>query len=169
MFRKAHMLLASLALGGLLLARGAEAQGFGYIDNPQAGQTVSGVVSVSGWAVDFRKIDKVELYLDGVFVNRADTNHPRADVYTVFPAFSLSPNQNPGWLTSFVSRFYTSGPHALSVKVTLSDQSSFTIGPITVTLNNSVGQAPFGFIDVPGPQGFAGSLGRRPGRGLGSR
>ena len=169
MFRKAHMLLASFALCGLLLARGAEAQGFGYVDNPQAGQTVSGVVSVSGWAVDFRQIDKVELYLDGIFVNRADTNHPRADVYTVFPAFSLSPNQNPGWLTSFVSRFYTSGPHALSVKVTTTDQSFYTIGPITVILDNSIGAAALRVHRRPGAAGIPGSLRLRPGRGLGSR
>ena len=162
MFRKAHVLVASLAFCGLLAARGAEAQGFGYIDTPKDGQVVSGVVTVSGWAVDFRTVDKVELFVDGVFVNRADLSLPRTDVFTLFPQYSLSPNPNPGWITSFLARLFTNGPHSVSVKVTLSDQSSFTLGPLTVTVNNSIGQAPLGFIDVPGPKNFAGASGSFP-------
>ncbi|HEV2063732.1 MAG TPA: Ig-like domain-containing protein [Thermoanaerobaculia bacterium] len=162
MFRKAHVLVASLAFCGLLAARGAEAQGFGYIDTPKDGQVVSGVVTVSGWAVDFRTVDKVELFVDGVFVNRADLSLPRTDVFTLFPQYSLSPNPNPGWITSFLARLFTNGPHSVSVKVTLSDQSSFTLGPLTVTVNNSIGQAPLGFIDVPGPKSFAGASGSFP-------
>jgi hypothetical protein len=162
MFRKAHMLVASLAFCGLLVARGAEAQGFGFIDTPKDGKTVSGIVTVSGWAVDFRHVDKVELFVDGVFVNRADLSLPRTDVFTLFPQFSQSPNPNPGFITSFLARLYTNGPHSVSVLVTLSDQSSFTLGPLTVTVNNSIGQAPLGFIDVPGPNYFAGASGSFP-------
>ena len=159
MVRKAHMLVASLAFCGLLAARGAEAQGFGFIDTPKVGQTVSGAVTVSGWVVDFRQVDRVELFVDGAFVNRADLTLPRTDVFTVFPQYSLSPNPRPGFITSFLARLYTDGPHSVSVKVTLSDQSSFTLGPLTVTVNNALGQAPLGFIDVPGPNNFAGASG----------
>src|SRR6266542_1339352 len=159
MFRKAHRLLASLAFCGLLLARGAEGQGFGAIEIPKPGQTVSGVVSVGGFAIDFKKIDKVELFVDGILTNRSDTNLPRSDVFAVFPLFANSPNQNPGFVTSFVARFYVNGPHDLSVKVTLSDQSSFTLGPITVIVDNTIEQPPFGFIDVPGPDGVIGASG----------
>jgi hypothetical protein len=162
MFRKAHMLVASLAFCGLLAARGAEAQGFGYIDTPKDGQVVSGVVTVSGWAVDFREVDKVELFVDGIFVNRADLSLPRSDVLSLFPQYSLSPNPNPGWITSFLARLYTDGTHSVAVKVTLSDQSSFTLGPLTVTVDNSIGQAPLGFIDVPGPKNFPGASGSFP-------
>lgn len=159
MFRKAHMLLASLAWSGLLLAHGAQGQGFGSIDVPRAGQTVSGVVSVGGWATDFQRIDKVELYLDGILTNRADLSLPRADVFSVYPQFATSPNQNPGFVTSFVARYYVNGPHAISVKVTRSDQSTFLLGPITVIVDNSIPQPPFGFIDVPGPAGITGASG----------
>ncbi|MGH9365095.1 MAG: hypothetical protein ACRD1B_07510 [Thermoanaerobaculia bacterium] len=159
MFRKAHMLLASLVCG-VLLAGGARAQGFGYIDAPKAGATVSGIVSVSGWAVDFKKVDKVELFIDSLFVNRADTNQPRADVFEVFPQFVGSPNLNPGFLTSFLARNYVNGTHALSVKVTKSDQSTFTLGPNSIIVDNSIGQPPIGNIDVPGggTTGASGSL-----------
>ena len=159
MFRKAHVLLSSLAVCGLLLARGAQGQGFGSIDYPRPGQTVSGVVTVQGWAIDFKHVDKVELFVDGIFVNRADTNLPRADVLSTFPQFNGGPNANPGYITSFVARFYTNGTHAVSVKVTLSDQSTFTLGPITVIVNNAINQAPFGFIDIPGLLGFPGASG----------
>jgi len=148
-----------LAFCGLLLARGAEGQGFGAIEIPKPGQTVSGVVSVGGFAIDFKKIDKVELFVDGILTNRSDTNLPRSDVFAVFPLFANSPNQNPGFVTSFVARFYVNGPHDLSVKVTLSDQSSFTLGPITVIVDNTIEQPPFGFIDVPGPDGVIGASG----------
>ena len=159
MFRKAHMLLAFFALCGLLLAAGASGQGFGFIDTPTAGQTVSGIVTVSGWAIDFKKIDKVELLVDGILTNRADLNLPRSDVFGIFPQYVTSPNANPGFVTSFLARYYANGTHAVSVKVTEADQSTFTLGPITVIVDNSIAQPPFGFIDAPGPNGFSGASG----------
>lgn len=159
MFRKAYVLLASLASCGLLLARGADGQGFGSIDVPKAGQTVSGVVTVGGFAIDFKKIDKVELYVDGILTNRADTNLPRADVLQQYPAFANGPNQNPGFVTSFLARLYANGPHAVSIVATESDQSTFTLGPITVIIDNTINQPPFGYIDVPGVEGFQGASG----------
>jgi hypothetical protein len=159
MFRKAHMLLASFVLCGLLVAHGAQGQGFGSIDFPQAGQTVSGVVTVGGFAIDFTRIDKVELYVDGILTNRADLNLPRSDVFAIFPQFATSPNQNPGFVTSFLARFYVNGAHSISVKATRSDQSTFLLGPITVIVDNSIAQPPFGFIDVPGPVGITGASG----------
>jgi len=91
MFRKADALLASLALGGMLLASGAAGQGFGAIETPTPGQTVSGVVQVAGWASDFRQVSKVELYVDGILTNRADTNLPRPDILAEYPALALGP------------------------------------------------------------------------------
>ena len=159
MFRKAHALLASLALCGLLVASAAEGQGIGSIEVPPAGQTVSGIVTVGGFAIDFKKIDKVELFVDGILTNRADLSLPRPDVFGAFPQFVVSPDKNPGFVMSFLASSYANGPHAISVLVTESDQSTFTLGPITVIVDNSITQPPFGFIDVPGPDGFAGASG----------
>jgi hypothetical protein len=159
MFRKAYALLGSLALGGVLLAPAAAGQGFGAIETPTAGQTVSGVVQVAGWASDFKQVSKVELYVDGILTNRADTNLPRPDILSQYPAFALGPNQNPGFLTSFLGRLYSNGTHSVSILVTESDQSTFTLGPVTVLLDNTINQPPFGWIDVPGPQGFPGASG----------
>jgi hypothetical protein len=159
MFRKADALLASLAMGCLLLASPAAGQGFGAIETPAAGQTVSGIVQVAGWASDFKKISKVELYVDGILTNRADTNLPRPDILSQFPALALGPNQNPGFLTSFLGRFYTNGPHSVSILVTESDQSTFTLGPVAVIVDNAKNQPPIGWLDVPAGQGFPGASG----------
>jgi len=159
MFRKADALLASLALGGVLLSSGAAGQGFGAIETPVAGQTVSGIVQVAGWASDFKQISKVELYVDGILTNRADTNLPRPDILAQYPALALGPNQNPGFLTSFLGRLYANGTHSVSILVTESDQSTFTLGPITVLLDNTINQPPIGWIDVPGSEGFPGASG----------
>ena len=96
MLRKSPGLLALLAAGAWLLAPCASAQPIGVIDQPTAGQTVSGVVKVSGWVLDFNAIDKIELLVDGTFANRADTNLPRADVLEVFPTYFNSATPNPG-------------------------------------------------------------------------
>lgn len=159
MFRKADALLASLAIGGVLLASGAAGQGFGAIETPVAGQTVSGIVQVAGWASDFKQISKVELYVDGILTNRADTNLPRADILTQYPALALGPNQNPGYLTSFLARLYGNGPHSVSILVTESDQSTFTLGPVAVIVDNTVNQPPIGWVDVPAGEGFPGASG----------
>jgi hypothetical protein len=159
MFRKADALLASLAMGGLLLASGAAGQGFGAIETPAAGQTVSGIVQVAGWASDFKQVSKVELYIDGILTNRADTNLPRPDILTQYPALALGPNQNPGYLTSFLARLYGNGPHSVSILVTESDQSTFTLGPVAVIVDNTINQPPIGWVDVPAGEGFPGANG----------
>ena len=86
MLRKSPGLLALLVAGVWLLAPSVWAQPIGVIDQPTAGQTVSGVVKVSGFVLDFNAIDKIELLVDGNFANRADTNLPRADVLEVATA-----------------------------------------------------------------------------------
>jgi hypothetical protein len=162
MLRKSPGLLALLFVGAGALAPSISAQPIGVIDQPTQGQTVSGVVKVTGWVLDFNAIDKVELLVDGTFANRADTNLPRADVLEVFPTYANSANPNPGFVTSFLASRYPNGAHALTIRVTESSQSTFLIGPITVIIDSTINQAPFGFIDIPGPNGVEGTDGPLP-------
>ena len=162
MLRKSPGLLALLVAGVWLLAPSVWAQPIGVIDQPTAGQTVSGVVKVSGFVLDFNTIDKIELLVDGNFANRADTNLPRADVLEVFPTYANSATPNPGWVSSFLASRFPNGPHAVSIRVTESSQAVTIIGPITVLIDNSINQAPFGFIDIPGPAGVEGANGSFP-------
>ena len=101
MVRKAR-LLALLVASVCLLANQAGGQPIGGIDYPADGQTVSGIVRVSGFALDFNAVDRIELFVDGVVVNRADTNLPRPDVLEIFPAYVNSATPNPGFLTAFL-------------------------------------------------------------------
>ncbi len=163
MLRKSPGLLALLVAGvWLFAAREVCAQPIGVIDQPTSGQRVSGVVKVSGWVLDFNQLDKVELLVDGAFANRADTNLPRADVLEIFPTYANSATPNPGFVSSFLASRFANGPHAISVRVTESSQATFIIGPFTVIVDNTVNQAPFGFIDIPGPAGVEGTDGPLP-------
>jgi hypothetical protein len=162
MLRKSPGLAALLFVGAGLLAPSISAQPIGVIDQPTQGQRVSGVVKVTGWVLDFNTIDKVELFVDGVFANRADTNLPRADVLEVFPSYANSANPHPGFVTSFLASRFSNGAHAISIRVTEANQSTFQIGPITVIVDNTVNQAPFGFIDIPAPNLLEGTDGPFP-------
>jgi len=163
MLRKSPGLLALLVAGAwLFAAREVSAQPIGVIDQPTGGQTVSGVVKVTGWVLDFNQLDRVELLVDGTVVNRADTNLPRADVLEVFPTYVNSATPNPGFVSSFLANRFANGPHAISVRVTEASQATFIIGPITLLFDNSINQAPFGYIDIPGPAGVEGTDGPMP-------
>jgi hypothetical protein len=161
MFRTAPRLLALLVSSVCLLAGSAGAQPIGGIDSPVDGQTVSGIVRVSGFALDFNSVSKIELLVDDVLTNVADMNLPRPDVLEIFPTYYNSATPMPGFLTSFLARgAYSDGPHAISIRVTeAASQDQFIFGPITVIVDNGINQAPFGYIDIPGQAGLEGANG----------
>src|SRR5262245_9240416 len=133
------------------------------VDGPQPGQTVAGIVTVSGWALSQHSIDKIELFIDddSVAVNRAVLNLPRPDVFGAFPGYAGSPNSAPGWITSFLARNYVDGPHLLRIAVTEGGTvDPFFFGPVEVNVDNSINQAPFGSMDLPAAgQSLSGSTG----------
>jgi hypothetical protein len=164
MFRKAPRVLALLGISVWLLARAASAQPIGGIDTPTDGQTVSGIVRVSGFVLDFAAIDRIELLVDGVVINHADMGLPRPDVLEIFPTYFNSATPNPGFITSFLSRGnFTDGPHSVSIQARESaSQVTFPIATISVTVNSSLNQAPFGWIDIPSASGLEGFNGSYP-------
>jgi len=125
------------------------------VDGPQPGQTVIGVVGVSGWVLDMNSIDKIELFIDGnnLPVNRAVMNIPRPDIVAAFPAFAGG-TTNPGWITSFLARDYP-GAHNLFIGVTESSGAGpIMFGPIPVNVDTTINQAPFGHVDLPANDGW---------------
>ena len=153
MTRKAPSILALLVAVGWLGSGVASADVIGAIDTPTANQTVFGVVRVSGFALDFNPISKIEVVVDGVVVNQADTNIPRADILESFPNYVGSPTANPGFLSSFLARNYPSGFHSLVVRVTESSGAVTNLGPVSINVDNTQNQAPFGYIDIPSATG----------------
>src|ERR1700737_3040666 len=162
--KKAPLHLALAILAGFLVAIGASAQPIGVIDEPTAGQQVSGVVRVSGFVLDFNKVDKIELFIDGSSTptNTADLNIPRIDVLNAFPNYVNSATPRPGFLTSFYTRTLSNGTHSVTVRVTESSGDRFTLGPVSVIVDNTVNQAPFGYIDMPSDTGTEGMNGSYP-------
>ncbi len=162
MSRKAPSILALLVSVWWLGSGVAAADVVGAIDTPTANQTVFGVVRVSGFALDFNPIDKIEIVVDGVVVNRADINIPRADILEIFPNYVGSPTANPGFLSSFLARNYPSGFHSLVVRVTESSGAVTNLGPVSVNVDNTQNQAPFGYIDIPSASGVDSASGSFP-------
>jgi hypothetical protein len=160
---KALRTLALVAAAVLFLAGGAVAQPFGAIDSPTEGQTVSGIVRVSGFVLDMHAVDKIEILVDGAVVNQAQMNLPRVDLLEIFPPYAGSPTSQPGFLSSFLAGNFSQGQHVVSLRVTESDSQAQTIvASVTVVVDNSINQAPFGNIDVPGAAGLTGANGAFP-------
>ena len=156
MSRTAPRVLALLGVSVWLMARSAAAQPVGSIDFPTDGQTVSGIVRVSGFVLDFASVDHIDLLVDGVVVNHADMGLPRPDVLEIFPTYYNSATPNPGFITSFLSRgAFADGPHTVAIQATESaSQVTFTIATISVVVDNTLNQAPFGWIDIPSTAGL---------------
>lgn len=163
MDRKALRILALSVAAACLVVGGAVAQPFGAIDSPTEGQTVSGIVRVSGFVLDMHAVDKIEVLVDGAAVNTAEMNLPRVDVLEVFPTYAGSPTARPGYLTSFLAGNFADGQHTVSIRVTESaTQAQTIIATVDVVVDNTINQAPFGYIDIPGPAGLSGADGSFP-------
>jgi hypothetical protein len=160
MDRKALRTLALVAATVVFLASRGSAQPIGSIDSPTDGQTVSGVVGVSGFVLDQNSIDHIDLLVDGAFVATAEMNLPRVDVLLLFPTYANSPSAQPGFLTSFVASGLSNGAHSVAIRVTESaSQAQTIVATIHVVVDNSINQPPFGFIDVPGAADLTGVTG----------
>jgi hypothetical protein len=163
MFRKAPRLLALLASSICLLAKGAAAQPIGGIDYPLEGQTVFGIVRVSGFVLDQNAVDLIEIAIDGIVVNRADMNLPRPDVLEIFPTYYNSATPNPGFLSSFLARNYDAGPHTISIMAREAASQHVTeVAHVSVIVDPLQNQAPFGYIDIPNAAGLEGANGSFP-------
>ena len=163
MDRKALRILALVAAAACFLAGGAVGQPFGAIDSPTEGQTVSGIVRVSGFVLDMQAIDRVDVLVDGAPVNSAEMNLPRVDVLEIFPTYAGSSTARPGFMTSFLAGNYADGPHSVSIRVTESEtQAQTIIATVSVVVDNTINQAPFGYIDIPGAAGLTGANGSFP-------
>jgi hypothetical protein len=163
MERKALRILALVAAVSCSIAAGAVAQPIGAIDTPTEGQTVSGVVRVSGFVLDMNAVDKVEVLVDGAAVNSAELYYPRIDVLQMFPTYAGSPTALPGFITSFLAPNYANGPHTVAIRVTESaTQAQTIVASVGIVVDNTVNQAPFGYVDIPSPVGLTGANGSFP-------
>ncbi|HEY6136779.1 MAG TPA: Ig-like domain-containing protein [Thermoanaerobaculia bacterium] len=133
-------LLTSSAFGQDLIAA---------LDFPDPATVQSGVVLVKGWVLDPGVVSKIELYVDDQFQYPTIKGLPRIDVVEAYPNYPGIQNVAPGFETGFLASRFTNGPHTVMVKVTFSDGHSAELGRRTITIDNTLNQAPFGSVDIP--------------------
>ena len=121
------------------------------IEAPASGSTVSGVITVSGWALDNLQsigsaISSVKIQVDGVTLGTASYGIPRPEICTIYPGRSGCPNV--GFTLPINTQSLSPGSHTITAVVTNSDPvPASSTASTTVT----VGSSPSLFIDSPTP------------------
>jgi hypothetical protein len=121
-----------------------------YVDAPTSGATVSGIVTISGWAVDNASavgtgISSVQVKVDGTVVGTATYGLSRPDVCAVYPGRPGCPNV--GYSYSLNTSTLSVGSHTITVTATDSDTAPDS-GSASVTVTVQV-TPPTVWIDVP--------------------
>jgi hypothetical protein len=123
-----------------------------FIDAPAPGAMVSGIVAITGWAVDNASavgtaISSVQVKVDGTAVGTAAYGLSRSDVCAVYPGRPGCPNV--GYSFSLNTSTLSVGAHTITVTATDSDTISDT-GSFSVTVNVQA-PPPTVYIDAPTP------------------
>ena len=86
---------------------------FGFLDAPAAEATVSGTISVGGWALDNKGVTAVELIVDGSTPIPLTYGNSRPDVCSVYPLYGDC--DNVGFSGSLDTSTLTECHHLLEV------------------------------------------------------
>jgi predicted amidohydrolase YtcJ len=104
---------------------------FGYLDSPAPGETISGIYTIYGWALDDNQlIARVEIYLDGKMIGVAVYGESRPDVANAHPGRDGSPNF--GYSFQLDTTLYSNGTHTLSALAFSSLEDNAYLVPETV-------------------------------------
>lgn len=138
-----------------LLAPALFAQQFaGAVESPDPTRTQSGMVLVKGWVLDPNQLTKIELWVDDQYQHDAVLFLPRIDVVEANPDWPGIHNARPGFVTGFSANRFSNGPHTLEIRTYNSNGEVHYLGQRTININNSINQAPFGFLDSPDAVGI---------------
>ena len=111
---------------GAIASIGAQAQWlenslapFGSLDEPVADATVSGVISVRGWALDNKAVSQVQMIVDGGAPVTLGYGGSRPDVCMVWPGYSACAGANVGFQGSLNTSALAADPcgHVLEINV----------------------------------------------------
>jgi len=134
---------------------------FGSFDTPSDGSVVSGIVPVTGWALDDIQVSSVTVYRrsgdDLVYIGPATfVDGARPDVAHAFPNYPG--NYRAGWSYTLWTQFLPDGGNGVhTLEVVAEDRSGHrvTLGTKTITADNANAVKPFGEIDSPTRGGVA--------------
>jgi len=121
-----------------------------FIDSPSAGATVSGTLTVAGWAIDNTTsvgtaIGSVKVFVDGTMAGTAVYGTSRPDVCSVYPGRPGCPNV--GYSFQLNTATLSPGSHTITVSATDTDASP-DMGSASVTVTVAA-PLPSVFIDLP--------------------
>jgi len=139
------------------------AQSFiGELDEPDPGVTQTGLVKVRGFVLDPAAVSRIELYVDDQFQYNANSGLPRIDILEAYPNYPGIFNMAPGFQTGFMASRFPNGPHTVSVKVYLSDNTVQEVGRRTINIDNTLNAPPIGSVDMPDLGGTYNAVGSFP-------
>ena len=134
----------------------------GALDAPSVDETHSGLILVKGWVYDPHQVTKIELWVDDQYQHDVVMFLPRIDVIEAFPDWPGIHTARPGFITGFLANRFPDGPHTVEMRFLNSKGDVNFLGRRTININNSINQAPFGFLDIPGPGGITNVSGAFP-------
>lgn len=126
--------IASIATTFTCLDFNNQDQAIGGIDQPVIGMLYGGLITVSGWAVDFEGVAAVLVYVDGNLVEFGVLGLPRPDIVSFYPSYPANPA--PGWWTYVDTTQLSNGTHQLEVQVVDNNDVYSFIGKIPFTVEN---------------------------------
>ncbi len=123
---------------------------FGALDfpRPDSYAASNGVIAVTGWALDDRKVDHVEIYVDGLQERQAVVGIYRADVAGFYPGIPEA--LFSGYIMHLDSTRYSNGVHQVTVKAVDDQGQVGLLGDVRVAMyNNASNLPPFGEVEFP--------------------
>src|SRR4051794_24236352 len=153
------VVLTSLAIPALL-AQTAETRG--ALEFPDPTVTQSGVILVKGWFLTPEAISREAVYVDDQFIANSNTNLPRIDIEEAFPNYPGIQHIAPGFQIGVLASRFTNGSHTIAVRVFRSDNTFTELGRRSITVDNTINQAPFGNVDIPDLSGTFNASGSFP-------
>lgn len=110
---------------------------FGDIDFPAPGGIMTGnTAALVGWALTPApdNVDKVEVYIDGVFLEEADYGQPRPDINSLFPGYPDSANSEINYTLNTIG--YYNGMHTLELRVEDTGSDVSGVGSRYINIHN---------------------------------
>ena len=148
---KSKTLLTILAIGVVAALPVHAAAPFGYLDGiVDGGNAGSGVVPLTGWALDDNGVRSVDILVDGVPAGRALYGTNRPGVTRSYPGYPDS--DAAGFAFQLNTTRYLNGTHSVDAMVTSNTGERRFLDSVDLEfLNSSHLLAPFGEIEFPRP------------------
>jgi hypothetical protein len=116
----------------------ADDPAWGDIWTPEHMELVGGVVEVTGFAIDTRSLDQVEIWVDGVYIGDAEYPITTPDLGDLYPWLPISFSRNAGFRYELdtVAADLADGEHYLVVWTHDNRDGRTIIGQRTFVLDN---------------------------------